>query len=1244
MGARDSLELAELLWLARLRFPGDRPSMPGPGESRAAEVSARSGPAPVAAPSPETPPSERTQASGDGMGPTHGDHDPQPAETAGNDESIIVRSPAFSNLPATLSLMGALRPINRRRSGHGSSVLDEDATARHRADSGFWWPVLRPADRRWLDLLIVSDQSRSMILWQPLAGELRTLLQRSGLFRTVRHRYLHARGDRLVVSADAEGHRPVSRFASSDPVAPCAVVVITDAVDPSWRTPAAGTLLRQWSDEAPTVILQPLPQRLWKRTALAVEVGQLTPATAAAPNRAMTIDGHAVSGAAAVPIFHVGADWLSDWAAFLAGRAIPQAAVVPLSDSWAVEGLNPDPRENDGDPVGRFLATASPVAARLAARLAAVGPLTVPVMNYVRRTTMPGAGLEHLAEVLLSGLMRPVALLGQPGPEETEFEFRPSIGARLMDGLRQSQIAHVIDTVYDAYLRQDLGPGPDENGRPARYGRPLRLRTGPLIEATRRTRGHLESARRANSRDRHGRGTAWPEPPRLSPEDPVDAMRRVIARDDLLRVSIEAETALAVVLQRAESGRPSMEDNPFQVALEIHLRAAANDKRWHTRARALDAAAAIVQFCSLFFILLESPVDVSELRARSLREIGDPPDIKDLTLGVILRYRAARDLRIAGRLRDAADMVGNGNWTAGTGADAYADYLAFERIATSIAAGTVGRADTLIFGDMPRSGRPSLARHRIHLAQALVAWAQEDREATGRHLDRAQSTVEASPGDDDSSLIERLSVTLAAAEQLVLGDSNDERTDAVRLGESALALLGRLRREHAVVIGSTRAPLTLAIERIHGDLALLAARLPGDRAAALGLLTSLAAKDSLTEGRIRVDSKPMGGRVAAIVEEIQDVEFAASDAGHERRDQLRFELEQAVSPMLADMVLPFPPSLDRLTDAIGSRYALDYVALHDTMGATRSWFRAILRPGGHATFEHFPEPSNDWSAEHRADKDLAGRLDAAALLPDGLLQRLSELDRTRPLQLLISPFGGLQTVPWPALAIDRNGTRLIERAALAFSPSLTSIIEPDAPAVAGEALIHLVGRNEGGVNVNAERAAWGLPHGRASVPLFRCPISSTAMPEPINRRLREVLASRSAAWGFAHIACNAAGRGIDQTLHLGGDNIVAAEAMGMHWPSSVLLATDGPGWSPDHPHDLPAGQAVSMLVGGARCVVAAVGTPTDNGAGRLAAHIVRQVRYQTTNLVDALRRAQLDALDKGVPRPADWAVFMAFVR
>ncbi|WP_208870712.1 SAV_2336 N-terminal domain-related protein [Streptomyces aquilus] len=415
-------ELAELLWLAQ-----------GLGNGEDHEVADRTV---TATPARETPPAA-TAAHPEPPAPLPEPPLPQEAE----DNRVPLRLPPARSAPASrpllapappmlhhpLALQRALRPLKRRVPAPRRKILDETATAdriaRLGAHADVWLPVLRPAPDRWLHLNLVCDAGPTMPIWRPLVRELHTILAQSGVFRTVTLHRATPDGRAHGVPVAADG-RTVT-------------LVVSDCMGPQWRPGPAGDrwyrTLRRWAHGMPLAVLQPLPELLWHTTALPAAPGLLTAPSPAAPSSLLTFTPYAPdtapppppSGALPLPVLEPGPTWLANWSSLVAdpggGRVPGAVAWLGRSPVAPVESTAPDiaslpPR----DLVLHFRSTASPEAFRLAGHLSLAVP-SLPVMRLVQRVLDHRPRPQHLAEVILSGMLTTV-----PGPPGS-YEFRPGV-------------------------------------------------------------------------------------------------------------------------------------------------------------------------------------------------------------------------------------------------------------------------------------------------------------------------------------------------------------------------------------------------------------------------------------------------------------------------------------------------------------------------------------------------------------------------------------------------------------------------------------------------------------------------------------------------------------------------------------------------------------------------------------------------------------------------------------------------
>jgi hypothetical protein len=782
------------------------------------------------------------------------------------------------------------------------------------------------------------------------------------------------------------------------------------------------------------------------------------------------------------------------------------------------------------------------------------------------------------------------------------------------------------------------------------------------------------------------------------------AVLRVLARDDLLTLAAAADEAVDIVRSRQTVSRVGIDGKTlFDIALERLLVQAESHKSKSIRAQACDYAAVLLRFCEMVDARPDVAWTPEELHKKALillkdGETGLALD-RDMMTGAFNRYHAARNFRLIGEFDAALKLVKRPVTDLyGTGAEPRTAHYLYELGAVYIQRGRSAQIRPQLmemesyFENNARASGHS-TRYRLDFIRALAQWDDKpDDKDVYRQLSIAVERLRAAEGRTDDTRhgsVRELSVLLATAEYLAATQSSDEAVaEAVRLGAQALEIADQVRARWRVLARS-RAPLARVFERVYGDLALLAHSLPGPDAAALGFRVAVAAKQTGFAARIR-DGKTFDGNptINNILAQIVDVEGSSTGAQpldpiarEKELKELRRRLADAVSPMLEDTVFPSPVDLTSLVQMLGPRYALDFVELHDTLDDMPHLFRTLIEPGGRMWFDLcVPDAGGDdflgggrldgdrsrggthdtrddtrevTPEEEAARPQIDWRKLARAVLPRRLTEEVLA-DRDTPVRVLISAHSWLSLVPWAALKIDDDGVRLVERAIISQTPILTCLSGDLPPRVAGRALIRLVGRNEHGVNVDLERQAWDFPPGTDGIAPHQCDLLPGKRPSPYPGRLDAALAEPG-GWQFVHVASHGGGKGFDQYLDLAGEagegpaeqrhshQLSAARALGLKWPTSVLMASCHVGQVVNDNGAEPLSFVLALLTGGAQCVVAGIAQIDDDGTGQVASHIVRAIRGGHDSLEVALRNAQLAAIKDGITQNG-WALLSAYVR
>lgn len=362
-----------------------------------------------------------------------------------------------SNGPAT-ELARALHRLSRQVPSYDAVQLDEDATAERGIFDELWLPTFRPADATAFELVILVDEAPTMAIWREETATLIAAAEYSGAFRAVRT-------VKVVVPRSGE---PMLRWNAGTTADPGEIlngrkdrvfIVVTDGLGNGWSAAAADHLLGRLGRAGPTALVHLLPPHMRHRSSLYPYPTELEAGGFGAANHHLDL-GPSAGGldpmrplprlddsALPVPVLSLKAGSFSAWADLVTGergvrRALPAVVAGTLYQGAPAPGLRAPRRSGAGDAVGRFFTLATPAARRLATQVAVI-PFDFDLMEELRKRTMPTAGPEHLAEIVMGGLID-WGDRDKPSPE-----FGAGIREALLATTTRAQLAHIISVLGD---------------------------------------------------------------------------------------------------------------------------------------------------------------------------------------------------------------------------------------------------------------------------------------------------------------------------------------------------------------------------------------------------------------------------------------------------------------------------------------------------------------------------------------------------------------------------------------------------------------------------------------------------------------------------------------------------------------------------------------------------------------------------------------------------------------------------
>ncbi len=411
--------------------------------------------------------------------------------TDSNNKTLPLRVPDPPFLREPLKLLRSLKPLMRSIDSVSRVVLDETKSVERTAAEGFLIPVLKPESERWLELALVVDESKSMVIWRSTILEIKNLLESSGLFRNVRTWGLITNEDGEINFRPGIGKLTnKQRFANHreliDPNGRRLILIVSDCVARIWRNGKLNPILQDWTNKQPVAIIQMLPDSMWLRTGLnrgaSVLLASLVPMM---PNKELLIkelllwkDFDLDSGIK-VPVLTLEPEVALNWSQMVAGKSHVNASGFvwelqdnklennklennKLKDNSKCDSQNkPQKSKKPVDAQKRvdgFRKTASPMARKLASLLAAAPVITLPVVRLIQQTLLPKSQQVHVAEVFNGGLLKPLQEIQPETLADTIcFDFMDDrIRDMLVDTSPVKDSVDVLDAVSE-YVAAELG-------------------------------------------------------------------------------------------------------------------------------------------------------------------------------------------------------------------------------------------------------------------------------------------------------------------------------------------------------------------------------------------------------------------------------------------------------------------------------------------------------------------------------------------------------------------------------------------------------------------------------------------------------------------------------------------------------------------------------------------------------------------------------------------------------------------
>lgn len=394
-------------------------------------------------------------------------------------KTIPLRVPDASSLPEPLEFLRSLKPLMRFIDSKEGLVLDETKSAERTAAERLLIPVLKPESEPYLEVALVVDESKSMLIWRHTIFELKKILENSGFFRDVRTWGLVTDENGKISLRPGIGKAAIKQRSANhrelvEPNGRRLILVVSDCVGAIWHNGALNSIFQDWTNSQPLAIIQMLPDWLWLKTGLSsgasVLFGSLAPNVA---NKELLIkeqllwkDINLKTGIK-IPVLTLQSEVAANWSQMVAGKSdvntpgfvFPKKLEVkPQSNSKNTKSpLTSQQR------VSRFRKTASPIARKLAYLLAAAPVINLPVVRLIQKTMLPESEPVHIAEVFLGGLLKPLTEIeADTNPDMVQYDFMDDeIRTTLLEATPITDSVDVLDAVSE-YVADKIGKSVQE--------------------------------------------------------------------------------------------------------------------------------------------------------------------------------------------------------------------------------------------------------------------------------------------------------------------------------------------------------------------------------------------------------------------------------------------------------------------------------------------------------------------------------------------------------------------------------------------------------------------------------------------------------------------------------------------------------------------------------------------------------------------------------------------------------------
>ncbi|GIT97912.1 SAV_2336 N-terminal domain-related protein [Sulfurovum sp. TSL1] len=297
------------------------------------------------------------------------------------------------------------------------NVLNEIKTIDYKAKTGVLNPFFKPKKKKLYTLYIFIDSSSSMKVWKGVIDEYSKLLVNSGIFKASKLIYFNSDKDETVFYKDTKLNRifnpkEITNFQNNK-----LIFVLTDMLSSGWQYGDTLEVFAKLYDNIPLYVVQMLPYRLWRTTALKKASITTFHSSHYYPTRdsynteidylLRSLDENS-SKTLKLPIVSFELAYLKTIGKTLKAQSENKidGAIFNLDSIQENKSTLENKTLTPDEKVKYFFANASPEAQELAKSLSSVQFFNLPIMRMIQDKTLNESSNTYIAEVINSGLVK----------------------------------------------------------------------------------------------------------------------------------------------------------------------------------------------------------------------------------------------------------------------------------------------------------------------------------------------------------------------------------------------------------------------------------------------------------------------------------------------------------------------------------------------------------------------------------------------------------------------------------------------------------------------------------------------------------------------------------------------------------------------------------------------------------------------------------------------------------------------